>query len=54
VLAGQLAGALQAPVAHLAGLFGSLLASPPGSLLNDSLYTFAGLLEARTKQLEGA
>lgn len=54
VLAGQLAGALRAPVAHLAGLLSNLLASPPGRLLNDSLYTFAGLLEARTKQLEGA
>lgn len=54
VLVAQLAGTLQAPVAHLAGLLGNLLASPPGRLLNDSLYTFAGLLEARTKQLEGA
>ena len=54
VLVAHLAGALQAPVAHLAGLLGNLLASPPGRLLNDSLYTFAGLLEARTKQLEGA
>jgi large subunit ribosomal protein L10 len=54
ILAAQLAGALQAPVARLSGLLGSLLASPPGRLLNDSLYTFAGLLEARSKQLEGA
>ncbi len=54
VLAGQLAGALQAPVARLSWLLGSLLASPPGRLLNDSLYTFTGLLEARSKQLEGA
>jgi large subunit ribosomal protein L10 len=54
VLVAQVAGALQAPVARLAGLLGTLLTSPPGRLLNDSLYTFAGLLEARSKQLEGA
>jgi large subunit ribosomal protein L10 len=54
VLAGQVAGALQAPVARLAGLLSSLLANPPGRLLNDSLYNFAGLLEARANQLEGA
>ena len=54
VLAGQIAGTLQAPVARLAGLLSNLLSSPPGRLLNDSIYTFAGLLEARSKQLEGA
>ena len=54
ILAGQVAGALQAPVARFAGLLRSLLANAPGRLLNDSLYTFAGLLEARAKQLEGA
>jgi len=54
VLVGWLAGALQGPLARLAGLLGSLLTNPPGRLLNDTLYTFAGLLEARAKQLEGA
>lgn len=52
VLLGQLAGALQAPVANLAGLIKNVLAVPPGRLLNDSFTTFAGLLEARAKQLE--
>lgn len=54
VLVARVAGALQGPVARLAGLLGRLLATPPGRLLNDTLYTFAGLLEARAKQLEGA
>ncbi len=54
VLAGQLAGALLAPAARLAGLLSNILAIPPGRLLNDSLYTFAGLLEARAKQVGGA
>ncbi len=53
-LAGQLARTLQAPVARLLGLLTSLLAIPPGRLLSDSLYTFAGLVEARAQQLEGA
>ncbi len=51
---GQVLGALQAPIAQFAGLLRTLLASPAGLLLNDSLYTFAGLLEGRAKQLEGA
>jgi len=54
ILVGQVAGALQSPLTRLAGLLANLLASAPGRLLNDSLYTFAGLLEARAKQLEGA
>lgn len=54
ILAGQVAGALQAPVARLAGLLSSLLANGAGRLLNDSLHTFAGLMEARAKQMEGA
>ena len=54
VLVGQIAGALQAPAARLAGLLNSILAIPPGRLLNDSVHTFAGLVEARAKQLEGA
>jgi len=52
VLLAQLAGALQAPVANLAGLIRNVLSVPPGRLLNDSFTTFAGLLEARAKQLE--
>ena len=42
VLLGQLAGALQAPVTRLA------------SLLNGTVQTFAGLLDARARQLEEA
>ena len=52
VLVAQLAGALQAPVARLLGLLGNVLSVPPGRLFNDSFTTFAGLLEARAKQLE--
>ena len=54
VLMGQVLGALQAPIAQFAGLLRTLLANPAGLLLNDSMYTFAGLLEGRAKQLEGA
>lgn len=54
ILVGQIVGAIQSPVARLAGLLSSLMANAPGRLLNDSVYTFAGLLEARAKQLEGA
>ena len=54
ILAGQIAGALIAPVANLAGLLNNLLANAPGRLLNDTMHTFAGLLDARAKQLEGA
>lgn len=54
ILAGQIAGALQAPVVRLAGLLNSLVTNAPGRLLNDSLRTFGGLLDARAKQLEGA
>jgi large subunit ribosomal protein L10 len=54
ILAGQIAGALQWPVARLAGLLHSLVTNAPGRLLNDSLWTFGGLLEARAKQLERA
>ena len=54
ILAGQVAGALQAPVTQLSGLLSRLLANGPGRLLNDSLHTFAGLMEARAKQMEGA
>lgn len=54
ILVGQVAAAIQAPVARLAGLLSSLLANPAGRLLNDTMYTFTGLLEARATQLEGA
>ena len=54
ILMGQVLGAIQAPLTRLAGLFNSLLANPPGRLLNDSMQTFTGLLEARANQLEGA
>jgi len=54
ILAGRLAGALQAPVARLAGLLASALVNPPGRLLIDSVHNLASLLEARAKQLEGA
>jgi len=54
VLLGMVAGALQGPVARLAGLLRNILSVPPGRLLNDSVQTFAGLLEARANQLEAA
>ncbi len=49
-----LAGALQGPIAQLAGLFNNLKPNMPVRLLNDSMTTFAGLLDARAEQLEGA
>ncbi|MCH8920721.1 MAG: 50S ribosomal protein L10 [Chloroflexi bacterium] len=52
ILIGLVAGALQAPIAGLAGLLNAMLANPAGRLLNDSVNTFAGLLESRAKQLE--
>ena len=54
VLIGQIAGALQEPVRQLAGLFAKVLNIPPRRLLDDSLFTFAGLLEARANQIEAA
>lgn len=54
VLIAQVAGALQSPVARLLGLLNSMVANGPGRLLNDSMTTFTGLLEARAKQMEGA
>ncbi|MDZ4277900.1 MAG: 50S ribosomal protein L10 [Dehalococcoidia bacterium] len=54
ILAGQIAGALQAPIQRLVRLLSSVLTIPPGRLLNDSISTLAGLLEARAKQVEGA
>jgi large subunit ribosomal protein L10 len=54
VLLAMLAGALQGPITQLLGLLNQLLANGPGRLLNDTMTTFGGLLEARAKQLEGA
>jgi large subunit ribosomal protein L10 len=54
VLIAQVAGALQGPFARLAGLLHNMVQNAPGRLLNDSVSTFGGLLEARAKQLEGA
>lgn len=54
VLLGMLAGALQAPITQFARLLNNLLPRSPGRLLNDSVQTFAGLLEARAKQLGAA
>ncbi len=54
ILISQVLGAIQGPLTRLAGLFNRLLANPPGRLLNDSMQTFTGLLEARANQLEGA
>jgi large subunit ribosomal protein L10 len=54
VLIAQLAGTLQAPVAQLLGLLANLMPNGPVRLLNDSIATFGGLLEARAKQLESA
>jgi large subunit ribosomal protein L10 len=54
VLIGQLAGALQSPLARLAGLLHNAVGNGPGRLLNDSMFTLAGLLDARAGQLEAA
>ena len=54
MLVARVAGALQAPFARLAGLLHNMVSNAPGRLLNDSVSTFSGLLEARAKQLEGA
>ncbi len=52
ILVAMLAGALQAPITNLVGLFGQLMPRAPGRLLQDSVTTFGGLLEARANQLE--
>lgn len=54
VLAGRLAGSLQAPVARLAGLLASCLVNPAGRLFFDRMFRLRGLLEARAAQIEGA
>jgi len=53
-LLAKIAGGLQSPIANFAGLVRNILSVPPGRLLNDSMTTFAGLLEARAKQVEAA
>ncbi len=53
-LVAKLAGALQGPVAQFAGLLNNLKPHGPVRLLNDSVTTLAGLLDARAEQLEGA
>jgi len=53
-LIAKLAGSLQGPIAQLAGLFNNLKPVAPGRLLNNSVTTLAGLLDARAEQLEGA
>ena len=53
-LIAKLAGALQGPIANLAGLFSKLMPHGPVRLLDDSVTTLAGLLDARAEQLEGA
>ncbi len=53
-LIARLAGALQGPIANLAGLFDKLMPHMPVRLLDDSVTTLAGLLDARAEQLEGA
>ena len=54
ILAAQVAGALQAPVARLSGLLTSALVNPAGRLLSASLLQLRGLIDARAAQLEGA
>ncbi|MEX1255618.1 MAG: 50S ribosomal protein L10 [Dehalococcoidia bacterium] len=54
VLIAKLAGALQSPITQLARLLNAAMKNPAGVLINDSMRTFGGLLEARAKQLEGA
>lgn len=54
IMIGQVVGALQSPVATFAGLLQNLMVMGPSRLFSDSVQTFAGLLEAKAKQLEGA
>ena len=54
VLIGQVAGALQAPLARLSYLLSASLANPAAALLNSSLLELQGLLGARASQLEAA
>lgn len=52
ILAGQIAGALRAPVWRLAQLLSGALVQPTTQLLNSSLVQLQGLLDARSQQLE--
>jgi large subunit ribosomal protein L10 len=52
VLIGQVAGALQAPLARLSYLLSASLANPAAALLNSSLQQLHGLLGARASQME--
>ncbi len=52
-LIAMLAGAIKGPIAQFNGLLNSLKPNMPVRLLNDSLTTFTGLLDARAEQLEG-
>jgi len=54
VLIGQVAGALQAPLARLSYLLSASLTNPAATLLNSSLQQLQGLLGARASQMEGA
>ena len=53
-LVAKLLGSLQGPVAQFAGLLNNLKPHAPVRLLNDSVTTLAGLIDARAEQLEGA
>ncbi len=53
-LIAQLAGALAAPMRNLVNLLDRAMGNPAGILLNDSLRTLQGLLDARAKQLRAA
>jgi large subunit ribosomal protein L10 len=54
VLIGQVAGAIQTPVARLSYLLSASLVNQAATLLTSSLQQLLGLLEARASQMEGA
>lgn len=54
VLIGQVAGAMQAPVARLSYLLSASLVNQAATLLNSSLQQLQGLLGERARQMEGA
>ena len=53
-LIAKIAGALASPMQDLVNLLDRALGNPAGILLNDSLRTLEGLLEARATQIEAA
>jgi large subunit ribosomal protein L10 len=53
VLIGQVAGAMQAPVARLSYLLSASLVNQAATLLNNSLQQLQGLLGERARQMEG-